>query len=503
MKVAWGLLTRPNELWAKVILSKYLQKTDRGYTLVRTSGFSAAWRGILKAGPILNNGTQWAIRDGKLTKFWTDKWLDSGIILIDHAFPIQGVSLDSSVADFTLDCGSWNSSLILSCIPAHIANQVLGMTPPDGQLGIDTVAWGLEPSGKFIIRSAYLLLKELQDQTSDLRWKGVWRWSGPNKIRHFLWLASQNRLLTNEERGRRHLTTQVLCSFCSSHTESCIHVLRDCTFARQFWSNVLPQVIAGNELSKDWSVWLDEHIRSHMHSLVFGVGVWLLWRARNKRIFDQDTEIFMDVAHRCDYWVALIRSSWKTGQLGREALILDRQTQMIGWRPGDEGWFTLSTDGSLRSHQRDAAAGGLIRDDKGSFVKAFTMNMSCCSITRAEMRGIVEGLKLAWSLGIRKVRVQSDSATAIAILSKGSALDHQHAILVMQYQELCRRQWEVTLYHIYREANCGADYLANLGHSFVFGFHIFDSPDRGLSHWLCYDVIGVSLPRSVTILNNS
>ncbi|CAN0906735.1 Putative ribonuclease H protein At1g65750 [Linum grandiflorum] len=119
---------------------------------------------------------------------------------------------------------------------------------------------------------------------------------------------------------------------------------------------------------------------------------------------------------------------------------------MIGWRPGDEGWFTLSTDGSLRSHQRDAAAGGLIRDDKGSFVKAFTMNMSCCSITRAEMRGIV---------------------------------------------------------HIYREANCGADYLANLGHSFVFGFHIFDSPDRGLSHWLCYDVIGVSLPRSVTILNNS
>ncbi|CAN0906734.1 Putative ribonuclease H protein At1g65750 [Linum grandiflorum] len=211
----------------------------------------------------------------------------------------------------------------------------------------------------------------------------------------------------------------------------------------------------------------------------------------------------MDVAHRCDYWVALIRSSWKTGQLGREALILDRQTQMIGWRPGDEGWFTLSTDGSLRSHQRDAAAGGLIRDDKGSFVKAFTMNMSCCSITRAEMRGIVEGLKLAWSLGIRKVRVQSDSATAIAILSKGSALDHQHAILVMQYQELCRRQWEVTLYHIYREANCGADYLANLGHSFVFGFHIFDSPDRGLSHWLCYDVIGVSLPRSVTILNNS
>ncbi|CAN0841460.1 Putative ribonuclease H protein At1g65750 [Linum grandiflorum] len=118
------------------------------------------------------------------------------------------------------------------------------------------------------------------------------------------------------------------------------------------------------------------------------------------------------------------------------------------------------------------------------------------------MRGIVEGLELVWSLGIRKIRVQSDSAAAIAILSNVSSLDHQHTILAMQYQELCNRKWEVTLNHIYREANCAADYLANLGHSFIFGFHIVNLPDRGLSHWFRYDVIGVSLLRSTSILNN-
>ncbi|CAN0923218.1 hypothetical protein LINGRAHAP2_LOCUS33469, partial [Linum grandiflorum] len=64
-----------------------------------------------------------------------------------------------------------------------------------------------------------------------------------------------------------------------------------------------------------------------------------------------------------------------------------------------------------------------------------------------------------------------------------------------------KREWEVTINHIYREASCAADYLANIGHYFVFGFHSFDSPDRGLSHLLCYDVIGVSLPKSVSILN--
>ncbi|CAN0916841.1 LINE-1 retrotransposable element ORF2 protein [Linum grandiflorum] len=88
MKVAWGLFTRPEELWAKVLLTKYLQSTDNGYVAARTKGFSAVWRGLKRAGPILNNGTQWAIRSGAQTMFWTDRWIDSGTILIDHALDI-------------------------------------------------------------------------------------------------------------------------------------------------------------------------------------------------------------------------------------------------------------------------------------------------------------------------------------------------------------------------------------------------------------------------------
>ncbi|CAN0866710.1 Putative ribonuclease H protein At1g65750 [Linum grandiflorum] len=97
------------------------------------------------------------------------------------------------------------------------------------------------------------------------------------------------------------------------------------------------------------------------------------------------------------------------------------------------------------------------------------------------MRAIVDGLKLAWSLGIRRIQVQSDSRAAIAILAKDSELNH---------------------HHIYREANNATDYLANLGHSFSYGLHLFDLPDRGLSHWLHYDLIGVSTLRSVMISNN-
>ncbi|CAN0858152.1 Putative ribonuclease H protein At1g65750 [Linum grandiflorum] len=119
------------------------------------------------------------------------------------------------------------------------------------------------------------------------------------------------------------------------------------------------------------------------------------------------------------------------------------------------------------------------------------------------MRAIVNGLQLAWSLGIRRIQVQSNSMAAISILAKDSELEHQYAALVLQFKEFCIRQWEVNLSHIYREANNATDYLANFGHSFTYGLHIFDSPDRDLSHWLHYNFIGVSLPRIVRIYNNN
>ncbi|CAN0876644.1 Putative ribonuclease H protein At1g65750, partial [Linum grandiflorum] len=130
---------------------------------------------------------------------------------------------------------------------------------------------------------------------------------------------------------------------------------------------------------------------------------------------------------------------------------------------------TLSTDGSLRSPTKIAAVGGVIRTDTGHFVKAFAANLGSCSITRAEMRAIVNGLQLAWTLGIRRIQVQSDSMAAIAILTKVSELDHQHTALVLRFKKLCNRQWEVHLSHIYREVNNVAAILPILTILLVMG----------------------------------
>ncbi|CAN1334380.1 Putative ribonuclease H protein At1g65750, partial [Linum perenne] len=83
---------------------------------------------------------------------------------------------------------------------------------------------------------------------------------------------------------------------------------------------------------------------------------------------------------------------------------------------------------------------------------AFCANIGNCSITRAELKAIVEGLKLAWSQGIRRVVIQTDLRAAVSILQQEDGNTSQH---------------------VYREANCVADFLANLGHSYSVGFICF------------------------------
>ncbi|CAN1184761.1 Putative ribonuclease H protein At1g65750 [Linum perenne] len=101
---------------------------------------------------------------------------------------------------------------------------------------------------------------------------------------------------------------------------------------------------------------------------------------------------------------------------------------------------------------------------------------------RSELRAIIEGVKLSWSKSIRRLQIQTDSKAAVALLSKSMVGNNQYASLIEQFSELCSRDWSVSIHHIYREANCAADHLANLGYSLDLGIHVFDSPVMSLQY---------------------
>ncbi|CAN1122551.1 hypothetical protein LINPERPRIM_LOCUS2789 [Linum perenne] len=79
------------------------------------------------------------------------------------------------------------------------------------------------------------------------------------------------------------------------------------------------------------------------------------------------------------------------------------------------------------------------------------------------------------------------------LLSDPNKSNNQHDLLVLSWKVSISRSWKVSISHVFHATNCVADYLANLGHSLSVGTHFFLSPDRGLSHWLLYDLIEVCL----------
>ncbi|CAN1341790.1 Putative ribonuclease H protein At1g65750 [Linum perenne] len=319
MKIAWGVFDRPTDLWARVLISKYLKNTHNDYVLARKSGFSTIWRGVLKVWPHVLNGIHWSVRDGRSTHFWTDRWVDRGITLADHALNIRKVDRSLLVSHVCSEPGVWNFDFLSKILPRDIVMQVVGMYPPADRLGKDSLVWGLEANGVFSVRTTYLMITESLSYPVDPIWSCIWKWNGPSKIRHFLWQATHKSLLTNEERGRGHLTNQVLCPRCSSHIEYILHVLYECDFALQVWRDVLPAAIGVRAALGDFNSWWRHMLRDVTSSIKFGITTWVHWSARNKFIFENQNQPVTTVVEHCKFWINLVLSSWKTNQLGREA----------------------------------------------------------------------------------------------------------------------------------------------------------------------------------------
>ncbi|CAN1342707.1 Putative ribonuclease H protein At1g65750, partial [Linum perenne] len=353
-------------------------------------------------------------------------------------------------------------------------------------------AWGLEKDGRFRIRSAYDLLGEHEGRRRDVDWELVWRWKGPNRIKHFLWLVAHDRLLTNEERRKRTWTEDGSCSRCGHPQETVLHVLRDCSAAVNTWTHLAFRSDDRTSWDLPLLPWITHHLKAPSTCLLFGVACWSLWKTRNEAIFTDIRTTPEALSYRIRHW---------TSTVGEALILVDqfitpsppaKTVVDVSWMPPPPEWVTLNSDGFVIPETGRAAAGGLFRDADGRCLAAFSMNLRICSITRAELRGAMIGLQIAWDRGFRRIIVQLDSRVAVQLLLGDGEDSHQHSSEIASFREMLDRDWMIKVEHIYREGNRTADYLAGIGHALTIGVHDVSSFDPCLSHHLLYDLLGIS-----------
>lgn len=178
-------------------------------------------------------------------------------------------------------------------------------------------------------------------------WKMIWRVPTPQKVHVFLWLLWHDRLLTNNERRRRHMTKDGFCPLCTASLETRIHPLRDCAFAMTVWRIVVPRQAHNIFFSlsiKERLVWnLQDKGSLHYEEMewqtLFVILYWLLWNSRNECVFSNSHRNIGAIVDTGYMWARSYRD------LDMQMKSLGTMMSLSSWTPPITGWIKLNSDG--------------------------------------------------------------------------------------------------------------------------------------------------------------
>ena len=92
--------------------------------------------------------------------------------------------------------------------------------------------------------------------------------------------------------------------------------------------------------------------------------------------------------------------------------------KQIKWEKANTGWVKLNTNGSADIAAGTTGGGGLIRDDRGSWIMGFTRKIDKADSFLAETQALHDGLLLCNQLKFNAVMVELDAKALVDALKK-------------------------------------------------------------------------------------
>ncbi|CAL1388501.1 unnamed protein product [Linum trigynum] len=354
------MLKDEQSLWLQVLQKKYFRHSGSNITRMKTSDHSPLWKPILKAMIIMKSETCWSVRNGRSTSFWCHPWINEETILEDFLFTnISAEEREEPVCNWVHPSGTWDWERLTGLLPDDILFLLAGIDTPRQNLGEDTTIWGIDQDGRFRLKSAYKVVANKLDLTRSKEWKQLWKWKGPNIIRHFLWLALHDRLLTNQERVRRKFTDDGSCKHCNGIEETTEHILRHCRKTKELWRR-LRHSITMQDQNINFGHWLITNIRDDERGTHFGIILWHLWKQRNEETMEGKAFNEQSPIQRILAYFNIVKNAQNFGSKIDEGPQRRKTALNLEWTPPNEGWMKINTD-RLVINGNKAATRSLIR----------------------------------------------------------------------------------------------------------------------------------------------
>lgn len=216
--------------WKEVLSEKY---TTSGLDVHRCFSF---WSGIISIRHIAELGINRKIGNGRSTLFWLDRW--QGKCSLYCLYPnLFRIALDPMI--------SVTDAIHNNSISIQFTRQLTGVLLTEWhQLSTlspllidntipDTIHWRWNTSGLFTVHSLYTWLE--YGGIKDKDYTTLWKTKIPLKIKIFMWLVKEGKILTKDNLAKKGWTGNQSCHFCNDN-ETIDHLFVTCPDISSIWS---------------------------------------------------------------------------------------------------------------------------------------------------------------------------------------------------------------------------------------------------------------------------
>lgn len=201
-------------------------------------GMSNVWKGITDNARFLCEGMRVAVGDGNRTLFWSHKWVTNTPLSNLAIQPVPRELEGATVNEMWDSITGWKWESFAPFLHQDTLKLIQAIElKEDAELG-DLIYWQSGNKGKFSIKSALSIMRNVTDSLDQTCWDLIWTAPVQQRIRAFLWVACHDRVMSNALRFNRKLTEDARCYVCGAEVESTLHILRNCPLAQVVWRNL-------------------------------------------------------------------------------------------------------------------------------------------------------------------------------------------------------------------------------------------------------------------------
>lgn len=162
----------------------------------------------------------------------------------------------------------------------------------------------------------------------------IWSLKIPPRVNFFLWMLSQNKIMTRDNVAKRKHVEDKTCLFCSED-ENPHHFFFEYVVAKQVWCNISEAIgrVCGSDFVSIGQLWLSNK-KFVVVNMFTSAALWGLWKLRNSLCFQNGR--WKDVQSVLHLILALVQS-WKllcpAGNL-QELELLSEKLKHLAQQPG-------------------------------------------------------------------------------------------------------------------------------------------------------------------------